>query len=339
MEIKTSKPLARLLNRTDADGSLYGIMAGEVIRRAKIKRSRVVTWLTFLSLAASLCLPGIMVGERASAAPKESKQGKKFSSDLDDKAHGPKRNDTVKVILQLDAAMSGGLNSLLNSNGVHLKKTFQNLGAHAVEMPASVVDALAAFDEVAYVSLDRATQSTGHLSATTGADAVRTTSATNVSRVDGSGIGIAVLDSGIYASHADFKDRGASGRVVYSQDFTGENRIDDPFGHGSHVASIAAGSGLVANGAYLGIAPNAKLINLRVLNSQGTGTVSTTLAALDWVMANKATYNIRVVNMSLGTPAVDSYKNDPICRAVRRLVNSGVVVVAAAGNNGKNAAG
>src|SRR5205823_8173884 len=83
----------------------------------------------------------------------------------------------------------------------------------------------------------------------------------------------------------------------------------------------------------------ANLLNLRVLNSQGTGTISGTLAALDWVMANKATYNIRVVNMSLGTPAVDSYRNDPICRAVRNLVNSGVVVVVAAGNNGKNAAG
>src|SRR5437870_13120539 len=56
-------------------------------------------------------------------------------------------------------------------------------------------------------------------------------------------------------------------------------------------------------------------------------------------MATKATYNIRVVNMSLGTPAVDSYRNDPICIAVRRLVDSGMVVVVAAGNNGKNAAG
>ena len=99
------------------------------------------------------------------------------------------------------------------------------------------------------------------------------------------------------------------------------------------------GNGRIANGAYLGIAPNAKLINLRVLNSTGTGTVSGTLAALDWILSNKAQYNIRVVNMSLGTAAVDSYRDDPICRAVRRLVDAGVVVVAAAGNNGKNSAG
>src|SRR5205085_9866939 len=75
------------------------------------------------------------------------------------------------------------------------------------------------------------------------------------------------------------------------------------------------------------------------LNSQGAGTTSAVLAALDWVMTNRAAYNIKVVNMSLGTPAVDSYKNDPVCKAVRRLVDAGVVVVAAAGNNGKNNVG
>src|SRR5204863_8310690 len=85
--------------------------------------------------------------------------------------------------------------------------------------------------------------------------------------------------------------------------------------------------------------PNANLINLRVLGATGLGTVSAVLAALDWVMSNHVTYNIRVVNMSLGAPAVDSYKNDPICRAVRRLVDAGIVVVAAAGNNGINKAG
>src|SRR6185295_13697522 len=58
-----------------------------------------------------------------------------------------------------------------------------------------------------------------------------------------------------------------------------------------------------------------------------------------WVLTNRVAYNIRVVNMSLGMPAVDSYKFDPVCRAVRRLVDAGVVVIASAGNNGKNSAG
>src|SRR6185295_15809050 len=81
------------------------------------------------------------------------------------------------------------------------------------------------------------------------------------------------------------------------------------------------------------------LINLRVLNHVGTGSVSGLLSALEWIMNHRTTYNIRVVNMSLGMLAIDSYKNDPVCLAVRRLADAGIVVVAAAGNNGKNSAG
>ncbi|MET0647192.1 MAG: S8 family serine peptidase [Pyrinomonadaceae bacterium] len=157
---------------------------------------------------------------------------------------------------------------------------------------------------------------------------------------DGTGIGIAVLDSGLDPNHTVFtSESGSASRVALSRDFTGENRTDDPYGHGTHVASVAAGNGQVSNGAYRGIAPNAKLINLRVLNSQGTGSVSQLLAAIDWIKTNRTTYNIRVVNLSLGTAAVDSYTVDPLCLAVRGLVDSGIVVVAAAGNEGRDGAG
>jgi serine protease AprX len=98
-------------------------------------------------------------------------------------------------------------------------------------------------------------------------------------------------------------------------------------------------SGFVSQAEYIGIAPNANLINLRVLNKNGIGSASGLLNALNWVMANRATYNIRIVNMSLGMTAVDSYKNDPVCLAVRQLTNAGVVIVVAAGNNGKDSSG
>src|SRR5205085_699284 len=145
-----------------------------------------------------------------------------------------------------------------------------------------------------------------------------------------------LLSTGIDSTHKSFA---TNGKIKFSKDFTGENRTDDPWGHGTHVAAIAAGNGAPTSGAYEGIAPAANLVNLRVLNSQGFGTVSGVLAALDWLVANKNSYNVRVVNMSLGTPAISSYENDPLCNAVRKLVDSGVVVVAAAGNNGKNANG
>src|SRR6185369_15325960 len=128
-------------------------------------------------------------------------------------------------------------------------------------------------------------------------------------------------------------------RIVVNQDFTGEGRTDDPYGHGTHVAAAAAGNGIVSKGEYIGIAPRAKIVNLRVLNSKGTGSVSNVLAAFNWLMTNASTYNVRVVNLSIGMPAINSYKYDPMCVAVRALVDKGIVVVAAAGNNGKNSAG
>ncbi|MGH9962453.1 MAG: S8 family serine peptidase, partial [Pyrinomonadaceae bacterium] len=71
----------------------------------------------------------------------------------------------------------------------------------------------------------------------------------------------------------------------------------------------------------------------------GKGSISGVLAALDWVMANRLTYNVKVVNLSLGAPAVSTYTSDPLCKAVRRLVDAGLVVVTAAGNDGKDANG
>src|SRR6185436_13501853 len=111
---------------------------------------------------------------------------------------------------------------------------------------------------------------------------------------------------------------------------------DDPFGHGTHVAAVAAGNSHVSDGAYTGIAPRAKLINVRVLDSQGRGSLSNTIAGIEWCIANKALYNIRVLNLSLGATAVDSYVNDPLCQAVRRAFDAGMVVCVAAGNSGKD---
>src|ERR1044072_593718 len=96
---------------------------------------------------------------------------------------------------------------------------------------------------------------------------------------------------------------------------------------------------MVAKGEYVGIAPRAKLLNLRVLNAKGVGSVSSVLGAIDWLMQMAPTYNVRVVNMSLGLAAINSYKFDRVCVAVRKLVDKGIGVVAAPGNNGKNSAG
>ncbi len=317
-----------------------------MVRQNKIhiRRSRTIS----LGLIVSLCM-GLMLADirilRTYAHPLKNddngQQQQRRRARVGDGLRGRGRdNKRVRVVLQLDAPPSDELNDLLKRNDVRVHALHKNFNARTIEVPASIVEQLADFDEVNYVSEDNDVQSLGHVTATTGADLVRTqtTTASNgavtTTTLDGTGIGIAILDSGIYTAHHSFGTR-----VVYSRDFTGENRTDDPYGHGTHVAALAAGNAHVASGAYTGIAPNANLINLRVLDSLGHGKTSGLLSALDWVMTNRTTYNIRVVNMSLGTAAVDSYKNDPVCKAVRKLVDAGVVVVAAAGNNGKNTAG
>src|ERR1700759_235513 len=185
----------------------------------------------------------------------------------------------------------------------------------------------------------------GHLAKTTGtADIDRDTmtsptGVTTTRKIEGAGIAIAIVASGFYPSHKMFLGRNGQSRVIFSKDFTGEGRTDDPYGHGTHVAGLAAGNGQGAGGAYEGVAPDANIVNLRVLNSLGNGTVSGLLNALNWILTNRATYNIKVVNMSLGSAAVESYRNDPVCKAVRKLSDAGVVVVAAAGNDGKDLLG
>src|SRR6185503_10737341 len=83
-------------------------------------------------------------------------------------------------------------------------------------------------------------------------------------------------------------------------------------------------------------APNVNLVDVRVLDENGAGTVSTVLAGIEWVIANKQRYNIRVINLSLGGGVTQSYKTDPLCQAVERAVQAGIVVVCAAGNYGKD---
>ena len=271
--------------------------------------------------------------------------GDRISPDLREMIQsGAASSNRVSLILQADDIRDGNLARLLKAHRVRVDARFAAFGAIKIDAPVGMIEKLAASGNTRYLSLDRRVQSMGHITATTGADAVRRQTITSgllttTTTFDGTGIGIAILDSGMDINHVAFLDKSTRSRIVFSRDFTGENRVDDPYGHGTHVTAIAAGNGRIANSAYLGMAPNANIVNLRVLNSQGIGSVSAILAALDWLMTNRTTYNVRVVNMSLGTPAVDSYKNDPICRAVRRLVDAGVVVAAAAGNNGKNSAG
>jgi serine protease AprX len=140
---------------------------------------------------------------------------------------------------------------------------------------------------------------------------------------------IAIVDSGIDASRADF-----GGRVVAQVNLTSlaGNSAGDGRGHGTFVAGIAAGSG----DGYAGAAPASKIVSLDVMDDTGMAMTRDVIAAADWILKNKDAYGIRVANFSLHSAQANSFMYDPLDKAVERLWFSGVVVVAAAGNYGVN---
>jgi serine protease AprX len=150
----------------------------------------------------------------------------------------------------------------------------------------------------------------------------------------GQGVGVAIVDSGVYP-HPDL-----AGRIVASIDFTSESptvssaSTGDPGGHGTHVAGLVAGDGSLSGGAFTGVAPRANIVNVRVIDATGSSNVSTILRGLQWVLANRVTYNIKVVNMSLGSTPTGSYKSDLMATAAEVLNFAGVTVVVSAGNTG-----
>jgi serine protease AprX len=147
------------------------------------------------------------------------------------------------------------------------------------------------------------------------------------------GIGVAVIDSGI-APSSDFGNR-----IVAFYDFTrhrgarAANPYDD-FGHGTHVAGLIGSSGVLTNYEFQGVAPDVRLIGLKVLDRTGAGRTSDVISAIEFVIANRATLNVQVINISLGHPIYAPATDDPLVQAVEKATRAGLIVVASAGNNG-----
>ncbi len=206
--------------------------------------------------------------------------------------------------------------------------------------------ALARDPRVARVTLDRDTFTTmERTAAAVGAQSSRTDFG-----VTGRGVGVAIIDSGISALNDDLLVD-ASGRpspaVVHFKDFTRDANsgvwtpdlpVDD-FGHGTHVAGIIRGSGYDSAGRRHGIAPGSKLIGLKVLDRDGHGHISDVIDALDYAVSVRKQFNVRVINVSVGAGSDRVVPPRSPGAATRRAVDAGIVVVAAAGNLGRNSDG
>jgi serine protease AprX len=244
-------------------------------------------------------------------------------------------NEMLDVIVQFrpGAPLPAQIKKMLASGAQH-KSHLDLIHGGLFRVPAALLPALARDPDIVYVSPDRKV-----IKASPEDFILDATQANYVFDYgyDGTGIGIAEIDSGIRANHPDLINpyTGYS-RVVYSQSFISGLDANDQYGHGTHVAGLLAGNGYASNGWMRGIAQNANLVNLRVLDAYGFGTDSAVIAAIQRAIQLKSTYNIRVINLSVGRGISESYTLDPLCQAVEQAWKAGIVVVVAAGNYGRD---
>lgn len=151
-----------------------------------------------------------------------------------------------------------------------------------------------------------------------------------VAGLAGEAVTVAVLDTGV-GRHPDLR-----GKVVAFRDFVNKrNLMYDNNGHGTHICGIICGSGELSQGRYAGIAPGARLVVGKVLDEKGDGLTAHMLEGLDWILENRISMGIRVLNISVGIGELnDRQKEAALRQKIEQVWDAGIVVVCAAGNKG-----
>jgi serine protease AprX len=241
------------------------------------------------------------------------------------------------VVRAADSASLSPLISLVESAGGTVGRRLPIINGCSANVPNAVLALIAGSPLVQRLSYDRIAAGAMERTGTTvGAAAVRRDLG-----YDGTGVGVAIIDSGVTSWHDDLSEAATGApRVDRFVDLVnGQTTTYDDYGHGSHVAGIVAGNGIDSIGARSGIAPAARIIALKVLDRSGSGRISDVIAALDYVVVHKQELNIRVANLSVAAAVHESYNLDPLTLAAKAAVGAGIVVVAAAGNNGRSQQG
>lgn len=216
------------------------------------------------------------------------------------------------------------------AHGGRLHDEFPFVRGFRMDLPAAALARLSKAPGVRYISLDAPLNlhavDTAYLQTVYNQAAGSSPLWNNSLGLTGRGVGVAVLDTGVQP-HADLKDRLT---VVRSNPKALHG--GDANGHGTHVAGIIAGR--AASGRYIGVAPEARIIGIKIADDQGISSEGDLLRGLQWVFENHAKYNIRVVNVSVSGSLEMSYRNSAIDAGVEQLWRAGLVVVAASSNRG-----
>ncbi len=236
-------------------------------------------------------------------------------------------DDKRRLIIEISGKRTDKIMSLIEANHGKIHHEIHLLPSFVVELPGFSLEELAHFqyvkriwyDAPVFIRLDAAVPSVGGLAA-------------QQLGYTGKGVVIAVLDTGIYP-HRDLTS--PRNRILAWNDLVNRKTIPyDDHGHGTHVAGIIAGNGRTSRKKYLGMAPEAMLVGVKIMDAEGNGSVSNVISGIEWCLDNTSSLNIRVINLSLGSPAQGSCRFDPLCRAVGAAWRKGITVCAAAGNEG-----
>lgn len=286
------------------------------------KTPRVLYWVLCLALLVGLAGPAALPGLTAAKA---------HPLLLELAAHDAQQE--VAVIVQ-KAELESRLEARVRDMGGVVTKDLQIINAFAARMRAGAAVALSGDPGVRWVSLDAAVERSGRpapapsptpITTNTYLDSTGARQVWNMG-ITGSGIGVAMIDSGITNS----QDINISRSVSFNANST---TVNDVYGHGTHVAGIVGNTGVNSNNKFKGVAPAANLVNLKVSDETGMAYESDVVEALQWVLDNKAAYNIRVVNLSLNSTVMQSYHTSPLDAACEIVWFSGVVVVVSSGNS------
>ena len=273
---------------------------------------RCVIWLALIAAA---------LGADASAFA-----GQPDNSKLD-AALQDSRAAVDRVIIQTTRGQAANVATRVRTRGRPVFSQFTIIDAVTAELGSEDLAALQADADVTSISIDAVVASASVNGAT---NTFATTIGVPLAGLTGKGVGIAVIDSGL-ALNGDFSS-------VAFYDFTRSQQGSpyDEYGHGTHVSGLIASKGTLSQGAYSGVASRSKLIELKVLDAGGRGQTSTVIAAIEFVVANKDTLGIDVINLSLGHPIFETVQTDPLVQAVEAATRAGIVVVVAAGNVGRS---
>ncbi|MGE0878697.1 MAG: S8 family serine peptidase [Acidimicrobiia bacterium] len=271
---------------------------------------------------------------------------------------------TESVIVRTAPGSTETIENFAEALGATVTRELPLIDGFAARMPTTLVDTLSHHTAVVAVTADAPvrpltftsslgydpTRDMGSLSAIT-----RITGAQDLWKngITGQGIDVAVIDTGVTPV------AGLTGKVIDGPDLSFDSQEPglvhlDAYGHGTHMASIIAGNDFATGSSttkcttcltssiysdttkFVGVAPNARIVNVKVGSSDGATDVSQVIAAIDWVVqhARDPGFNMRVINLSFGTNSLQSYITDPLAFAAEAAWKKGIVVVAAAGNDG-----